>query len=266
MGYDAVDGYNLIVKVFDLSKGSGVKIKVKCDYCKTDFLKSYRDYLKSPNDVCCNNCKKYKFQKTNLRKYGVNCTLQEKFTRNKTRKTFIEKYGVEYPLQNKEIQKKCFITCINNYKEITVYNNIESIDSAICNDKRKVRSSKQQDFIQSIYKGYENVPIGKYHTDILFFDEKVCFEYNGGGHFLDVIHNKISIDDFNQKELEKYKYFSKSGYKTFVIENKSSTMLSEFELLKIKERAFNILTQKDIIVYIYNFKEKTENLLKINDF
>jgi hypothetical protein len=63
-----------------LSKGSHIKIHVKCDICNKENYIPYRQYLSSINNgnyYCCSpNCAKNKNKNTNIEKYGVESATQ----------------------------------------------------------------------------------------------------------------------------------------------------------------------------------------------
>lgn len=124
-------------------------------------------------------------------------------------------------------------------------------------------SSKEQNHIYELYGGNLNVRFGKFYVDILFPEEKICFEYNGGGHYLSVIHGNCTMEDLQNKDREKYETYLNNGYKCFVIENSKSGLPDDNVLIKIKERGFKVLkTEPDICIYTYHLVNKTENLLK----
>lgn len=266
-GYDAIDGYYIDVKVSDLSHGSGIKILVRCDYCGKEFMKSYRDYLKTEGDVCCMDCRKYKFAKTNMERYGTACTLNNPDIHKKAAKTFMEKYGAEYPLSSEVIQRKCRETFNSKYNS----NSYRLTPSDISRISREQNSkhgvcSKEQQKIHSIIGGELNIRVGKYIVDILFPDEKIAFEYNGGGHALGVIHGRMTMDELMRKDYEKYKFMMNNGFKCFVLENKKYGLPSDDDIKIIKEKGFSILQEySDMCVYIYDIVNHSESLLKIND-
>jgi len=68
--------------------------------------KSYLRNIKNQGFFTCNKCKYIKTKKTNLEKYGVECSSQCDDVKDKTKKTNIEKYGVKSPLQNEDIKEK----------------------------------------------------------------------------------------------------------------------------------------------------------------
>ena len=150
------------VDVFDLPKGSTVKVKVVCDICGKKSEMWYRTVVKcnEKNElITCgsNSCinkkredtcmKKYntknvaqsqkiqnKLKKTWQEKYGENITnpFQLEEIKNKIKETNLKKYGTEYALQNKEIQNKMRATNLERY----------GCESAIQNEKIKNKIKK----------------------------------------------------------------------------------------------------------------------------
>lgn len=267
-GYsNATDGYYIEVNTNDLSKGSGIKVDVECDYCHKIFKKSYRDYLRTKDDICCLDCRKYKFAKTNLERYGTACSLRNPEIHEKAKTTLMEKYGVEYPLLSKEIQDKCIKTFQERYNSNSYRLTPKDISNITKKQHKKgTTSSKEQDELNNIYNGILNPRLGKYYVDIMFFDDKICCEYNGGGHYLAAIHGTTTVEEIKAKDYKKYAFCFENGFKTFVIENQKSGLPNKEILLKIKERAFQILkNNEDICVVMYNIQENSEKLLKFND-
>lgn len=131
------------IDVFDLSDGSLTPVKVQCDYCGTEYEKSWYNYLleikkSTIHTDCCCKCKKYKIVETAKNKYGVNSVFQidevkekiaqtnlekygssnpfgSKSIQETIRRTNIERYGVASPLQNKQILQKVSDTCMERY-------------------------------------------------------------------------------------------------------------------------------------------------------
>lgn len=266
-GYDAVDGYNITVDVDDLSPGSGIKVLVKCDYCHKKILKSYRDYKRTEGNVCCLDCRKDKFAKTNIEKYGVACSLRNPLIHAKATETLMNKYGVEYPLLSEEIRKKCTKTFQEKYNSNSYRLTHDDISKIMKRQQTEYGvCSKEQKEIHKLFGGILNARMGRYIIDILFNDEKIAFEYNGGGHYLGVIHGSYTMDEFKEREKKRYNFIIDNGYKCFVIENQKYGLPSNDKLLEIKERGFNVLKrQNDVCVYIYDIVNKSENLLKSSD-
>jgi hypothetical protein len=112
-------GDKFIIKIDDLCKCSHILVRAKCDICNHEKLIRYREYynnIKKGNYFACSRkCSTYKKIKTNLKKYGVACTLQNKEVIKKIKETNIRKYGVENPSQNKEVKEKRKQTNLKRY-------------------------------------------------------------------------------------------------------------------------------------------------------
>lgn len=266
-GYDAVDSKTITVNVNDLSHGSGVKVLVECDYCHKSFMKSYRDYLRTQGHVCCLDCRKYKFAETNMERYGVECSLRDPDIHEKSKNTLMKKYGVEYPLLSKTIQEKCTKTFQEKYNANSYRLTRQDISNIV---KRQSKGygvcSKEQSDLCDIIGGNLNIRLGKYIVDILFPEDNIACEYNGGGHTLSVIHGSLTMDELKERDFKKYKFLIDNGFKCFVIENSKSGLPSKEKILDVKERGFSVLTeQNDICVYIYDIVNNSESLLKSSD-
>ena len=111
LGYDAILGKSLLIKVSDLSKGSHVLIDLICDYCGDPFQKVYKDYLKVKNysenkkDSCIECCFK-KIKETNIITYGFESSMLNEEVKNRQIETNLERYGVEHASQLQEFKDK----------------------------------------------------------------------------------------------------------------------------------------------------------------
>ena len=133
------------VNVKDLTHGSNVRVKVKCDYCGKISDVSWHSYINLKNkelikNDCCNNPKctglkasdaiefKYgvrnirsidgvdkKIKQTNIEKYGCENPFGNKKIQQKIIETNIEKYGVPFTMQCNEVKEKSIKTCISKY-------------------------------------------------------------------------------------------------------------------------------------------------------
>lgn len=96
---------------------------------------------------------------------------------------------------------------------------------------------------------------------IFFFeDEKIFFEYDGGGHNLRVKFGEITQEEFNRRERERTSFLKKRGLKEFRIidSSKKGNLPSVEKLLDIKKKAFKILNYTENTTYIYNLDNNTE--------
>lgn len=113
-------GDSIEVNVLDLAKGSGIKVKCKCDFCGQETQISYCDVIKNKKNgmlLCCNNtfCKNKKREDTSIKKYGVKSNFQLKTVQDKRKDTWQKKYGVDNPSQSEEVKRKIKETCKKNY-------------------------------------------------------------------------------------------------------------------------------------------------------
>ena len=178
---------------------------------------------------------------TSLKKYGNVCSVQNPDIHKKIKENNIQKYGVEYPLQNEDIRNK-------------------TRNSLLSGDFMSRITSKQQEQIHKIFQGDLNYQIYPYLVDIYFKEEKIFFEYDGGGHNLRVKCGQLSQEEFNQKEVERTAFLKNKGLKEFRIidSSKKGNLPSDEILLKIKNNAFKILKNKQYTTYIFNLDNNTE--------
>lgn len=244
LGYNFELNDYLDIPASDLPNGSGIKIKVKCNYCGNIFEKSYRRYLETKDNICCKKCKNEKMFETSIRKYGSRCSLRDENIQKKSKCKNIENLGVQYPFQNPNILKKCHETCKIKYGE---------------NYKKSI-ISKQQKYIHSIYGGILNYDEYPYLLDIFFSDEFIYFEYDGSGHKLCIKFGNYTEMEFAEKEREVF--LKQKGYKEFRIISTNDNLPTDEELLTIKERDFYYLLEKEYSKYIYNLDTKIESFEK----
>ncbi len=71
-----------------------------------------------------------KTKKTNLKKYGSECSLKNKKVRDKMKKTNLERYGVECVLKNTKIKEKIKETNLKKYGHEYVFKNKEILEKS----------------------------------------------------------------------------------------------------------------------------------------
>ena len=105
--YDGIKVFDIIeVNVKDLTKGSHIKIDVRCDECGLEKQIKNSVYHKAGYKDGYWLCKKCKMIKNNQEKYGVDNVFQLDEVKEKIKETVKKKYGVDYISQSEEIQKK----------------------------------------------------------------------------------------------------------------------------------------------------------------
>jgi hypothetical protein len=243
LGYNVPRNTYVEIFVNELPSGSGLKIDVECNYCGKIFKKSYRRYLETKDNLCCNDCKDQKMMQTSLAKYGNICSLRNEEIQNKSKDKNLENLGVQFPFQNKEILKKCFNSCIEKYGKRIMSRTI----------------SKQQIYLHELFGGEINHIEFPYRLDIFFMEENIYLEYDGSGHTMGIKFKNMSLEEFYLKELGRSLFLEELGYKEFRIISNDDVLPSDAELLKIKERAFDLLLNKNFQQYIYNLNTKTES-------
>ena len=108
-----------------------------------------------------------------------------------------------------------------------------------------VPTSKAQKHVCDLYDGILNYPVGKHSVDILLANN-IAVEYDGGGHNLQVIHKKMTQEEFENKAKGRYYCLKRNGYKVITLINKSDKLPSDMTLLKIKNIAIDALKECDV--------------------
>lgn len=140
LGYEDIScGYDIVVKVSELNKGSNVEIECQCDNCGVVKKMKYKTYLKYDNEYgtyYCRKCSQVKLEITNIEKYGVRYPLQNQNILEKRDKTVREKYGVDNISQHEDIKDK----------KIKTNNDKYGFDSHLSNDdiKTKIKKTKMK--------------------------------------------------------------------------------------------------------------------------
>jgi hypothetical protein len=103
-------------KFYDYSQVEYIDIKTKIKI----ICPIHGEFYQLPLDHCrgysgCVECSCLKRQKTNLKKYGTSCVLQNEDVKQKIKNTNLKKYGVENPSQSPEIHQKKIQTTLKNY-------------------------------------------------------------------------------------------------------------------------------------------------------
>ena len=143
-------GDPFVVDVEDLTPGSNVRVRVKCDYCGKEYDLCWYSYLDIKRkeivhkDACkdCGEAKaaesielKYGGQaekffatnqsrvRTNYKRYGCSNPFGNEGVKEKIRATNLERYGTPYTQQCKEVREKVIKTCnerygVNHYVEL----------------------------------------------------------------------------------------------------------------------------------------------------
>jgi very-short-patch-repair endonuclease len=192
----------------DLTKFSGKKIVVKCDYCGEIKEVTNKNRNKNVDIIDKDACKKCKFKKRediSMKRDGVKNSAQRKDVKDSVKKANLERYGVEAYTQTEEFKTKAKKTMIDRYGAASAMH-------------VKEFKQKQKDTIMERY-GVENpsqIPESKEKT------KRTCKEKFGSEYYLTSDHakgklkEKLGVDNAFQNEdvkkkiketnLEKYGY------------------------------------------------------------
>lgn len=166
---------------------SGMRV---CENCGKEYYynENVPSYYKSENQktgvnaarFCCYECGREfgwkKEQKTNLEKYGHECSAHGEEIKEKVKKTLIEKYGVEYTFQSEEIREKARKTINKHCEQGYVFKKTnKSYTSKL---ESEIRS-----FVESLGFKTEKYIIGKNETrfeiDVYVEQLNIGIEVNG---------------------------------------------------------------------------------------
>ena len=265
-GYDARYRKPLIVKIEDLSNGSGEYVDVLCDYCHQNIISiMYKDYIRRVEKYktcACIECKPIKVKENNLLKYGVSNTSSLPEVKKRVQMTNIDRYGYPCSLQNKEVRQKAIDTCRSHFgvdysiQCEAVFNATKEslkrhygVDNPFQSNEIKEKASKslyehslqkcskQQLYLFNLYNqnnGAElNYPISYYNADICLLKEKLDIEYDGGFHNGNVITGRMTQEEFDQKELVRNNIIKRAGYKQMRIISSKDKLPSDEILLQM---------------------------------
>lgn len=197
----------------------------------------------------CNTCKeKYgvenpfsseiiqeKIKNSNMRKYGVENPMQSQIVKEKMYATNSERYGVEYVLQSKEIMDRMKANNLDKYGVEYVSQLPEVREKAVNTlyNNQTMCTSKQQKYIAELYNMELNYPLLYWSIDIYDKENDICWNYDGGGHWLSVELGSETIEEFNRKELIREKTLRKDGHKIVTITSKNDLLPSDTILLQM---------------------------------
>lgn len=186
------------------------------------------DYLRLLNgdSKSCGCAKMKHMEETNLKKYGVRCSLENEEIKVKAKITNLQKYGCVYAASSDIVQAKMRKTNQRKYKvDYPMQNRSiaqKAIESLIRVDG--IPTSKAQvslyELLQTQYKSAQlNVLVGdRMCVDIVLQVQeiKIAIEYDGGGHFAWSPRAEVLMKDRRRDEILK-----QCGFKVLRVESPS---------------------------------------------
>ena len=177
-GYSPKMMEKLPINAKDISTGSKLKITFICDYCGAEFIR----------EVCSNSRSK---KDINQKDSCLTCSRNQRH-----KETCLFKYGVDSPMKVESFILKCQ-DGHNNFEGDKNYTSSGFVNG--------IPVSMAQFNLKEIFSDFElNFKINKYFIDLYY--NNVAIEYNGRGHDLEIRLNKISQEEFlNKEQLKKEK-------------------------------------------------------------
>lgn len=214
------NGDEFEVLVEQLTKGSHFYIKIICDYCGYVFEKQYYNYIKRKETEmiskdCCAKCQPLKVIEVNRIKYGCEASTQRPEVRDKIMLSLNERYGVDNPVEIPEVLEKARKTNLERYGVEYTFQSKEIRNKGVQTMYQlgSAPTSKPQQHIHRIIKGELNYPIGYSSLDIAFPDEKIYVEYDGGGHWLSIVHGSETQEQFDTRQRKRSYFLKSQGWK-----------------------------------------------------
>lgn len=207
-------------------------LKRKCDNNKEKYGVEHTFQVKEFRD---------KGIQTNLQRYGVEYASQSEEIQERIRNTTEQRFGVPNASQNGEIIEKILQT---NLKRYGVPNPAQSLEvrekmSKTLYASSSQKASKQQRYINDLYQGILNFSVKYYNVDICLSDDNLVIEYDGGGHMLNVITGRETIEEYNRKEIIRFNVIKREGYKQMRIISSNDKLPSDQVLLEMLDYARN---------------------------
>lgn len=204
-----------------------------CDKCGKQFKRSAQNWHRNIEttgytDTLCDECCKGNSKRSIMRKYGVSAGSQIPGATEKREKTCLEKYGVKNPIVLDSVQEKSKDTCMRRYgvERYTLTPEFRELAKELFHNNGLVSSSKTQRHIANLIGGKVNELFHGYYLDILIGDD-IDIEYDGSGHDIRVKMGKMSQDEFDSKERQRYAALHKYGIKTITIKGNKGDILPE---------------------------------------
>jgi len=180
----------------------------------------------------------------NYLKYGVQHNSQLEGRNEKCIQTSLEHYGCESPMQSIEVKNKLKQTCLERFG---VDNPLKSFDvrkkmNKTLNKNGTAPTSRQQIYVNSIFKGELNYPEDRSLLDIAFPDDKLYVECDFGGHNLQVKLGKITQDEFDKKERVRSIILNRKGWKEMRIISTNDKLPSDLIIFYMLQFAKSYLS------------------------
>lgn len=190
---------------------------------------------------------KKKQEESLYKHYKTTTPCKNKEIQQRVVQTNISKYGVDYPLRLEEIKEKTRETWKNKYgglKEFYSYqaekakqtkaNKVSNYDA---NENKSIPISRQQEYLHKLFGGELNYPVWYYYVDIYLSDDKLCIEYDGGGHDLSVKLGRYTEEEFLHKQIVRDNIIKSRDIRIIRIISPTDKLPSDEILLQMRDNA-----------------------------
>jgi hypothetical protein len=241
---------NIIVKIEDMPIYSEAKVIVKCDYqedgCRDVYQKNVGDYIKNNlnstihKDCCFNRkCQAKKTAECNIINFGYEYHINQPESIEKQKQINLDRYGAENIFGSKYfkdmykqiMQDKFGVDNISQNKDIK----IKKANTFYKNGT--VATSRQQRYVHQLFGGILNYSDNTPNLDIAFPEDKIYIEVNASGHDLSVKRGKLTQQQFENKERNRYYYLKGIGWKGVFINTPRDYLPSDDVLLEEYNKA-----------------------------
>ena len=249
-----------------------------CKTCdNTVTFKNFRSgYCTYCSPKCTSNATetKSKIEKTCLAKYGVSHSSRIEGIQEKKKQTWLANYGVDNPFKNKEIQQKYKETMLANHgvdspsksekiraKQKVTIQALYGVDNVAKAEeiKQKIAKtlysngtgpcSKQQKYIHDLIGGELNYPVGRCMLDIAFPEDRVYFEYDGGGHDLSIKLGSVTPEEFKTAAFRRRMFLYKKGWKKICLISRKDFLPTDSTITSIVTKAHSILQERSWVAF-----------------
>ena len=149
-------------------------------------------------------------------KAGYDFPSQSPNVREKITQSYVEHYGVNNPAKSPEIREKMTQTLYANSSQ---------------------KASRQQLYVNTLYKGILNFPVKYYNIDIYLPDDNLTIEYDGGFHLGNIVTGRETMEEHIKKEIIRNNIIKREGYKQMRIISDKDLLPSDAILLQMLSEA-----------------------------
>lgn len=232
-GYDIPKKYRgeWEVKQEDVPLNGRVLLEFKCDECGEHFFRCAYNPANHFDEgiyvpVYCPNCYHKRTKETMKAKYGVEYGTQVPGYKEKVKETSLKKYGVEHYRKSEQVKQKQKETVMKRYGVSSVSQLPQNREKSkeLFHNNGLICASSQQKHICNLVNGKLNYKYHGYYLDILF-EDWLDIEYDGSGHNLRVKIGKMSQEEFDKKERQRFAVIHANGLKTIIIKGNEKDLL-----------------------------------------